>query len=187
MSSGKYDREGFMKIMLALKSNYRNFPARDPESQEVWFQMLKDIPIKDLRNAVIKLISESEFPPTIADIRKHTVESRGDAIISPSDAWGEVEKAIRNFGSYREQEALEELSPLTRRIVKSLGFKNLCYSENQMADRAHFIKLYSGMMETEKKKMQLPDNLRKEIQGREEKNKEKLKENVQNLLEGKDL
>lgn len=73
-------------------------------------------------------------------------------------------KAIGNFGSYREEEALESMSEITRKAVKKLGFRNICLSENSTADRANFRTIYEQMAENEYTAKQIPLNLSKLIE-----------------------
>lgn len=73
-------------------------------------------------------------------------------------------KAIRHFGSYREEEALESMSDLTRNVVRRLGFRNLCMSGNVTADRANFRAIYEQMAEKEHTTKQIQPKLSKLIE-----------------------
>lgn len=178
------NKKQFANIIMALKSNYRTFGADEPEQLDFWFKMLKDVDYNVLQMAVMKLISESPFPPTISEIRKKVSEITQEEILEATDAWGELKKAIRYYGSYREEEALESLSMATKRVVKSMNYKQLCLSDNEMADRAHFIKLYNGLIDRLKKESQLPPDLKKQIDNVK---KKEIQGNVAKLLEGKNI
>lgn len=65
-------------------------------------------------------------------------------------------RAIRRFGSYEEAAALESLPPLTRETVKRLGYRSLCLSENQIADRANFRDLYELLEKREAENSKIP-------------------------------
>ncbi len=144
-------REEFKKVISLLSSAYKNFELATPEDFNAWYFLLKDIPITDLKYAVIKLISESEYPPTIATIRRQAVSVSNPNIraISATEAWEEVETAIMRYGTYREQEALDSLSPLARAVTVRFGYKYLCLEplNNRMATRAQFIKAYEAQAE----------------------------------------
>lgn len=180
------DKKQFSTIIAALKSNYRNFGVETKEQMAFWYEMLKDIEYPVLELAVKKLISEMVFPPTIADIRNAVSETTEDKLPTQSDAWGEVKEAIRKYGSYREEDALKFLSPLTRRAVQGMGWKELCWSENQMADRAHFMRMYETLVDREKKDRVIPLPVKKNINALQA-NKDKIDENVAALLEKKTI
>ena len=72
----------------------------------------------------------------------------------------EVQKAIRYFGSYRVDEALESLSPLARKATERIGFKNMCMSENPEVSRANFRMVYEQLAEREKRDAQMPESLK---------------------------
>jgi hypothetical protein len=81
------------------------------------------------------------------------------------DAWEEVLKAINYYGSYREEDALNSLDDTTRKVVKRLGFRNICMSENIEADRANFRMIYTNQMERDKQAAQLPESLKQLMGG----------------------
>lgn len=178
------DKKQFMYLIAALKSNYRNFGVDSKEQLEFWYDMLKDLDYALAETAVKKLISESAFPPTIADIRKSASETK-EELPTASDAWGEVIKAIRDYGSYREEDAMNSLSDITRMVVKSIGFRELCYSENQMADRAHFMKMYTAMTDRIAKERVLPEDVRQRVL--QIQNQHRLQAGITKLIESKEL
>ena len=75
------------------------------------------------------------------------------------EAWGEVQKAISQYGYYRQEEALESLTPIVREAVKRLGFRGICLDENQDAVRAHFFKIYSSLIERKTNDAKLPPSI----------------------------
>lgn len=176
------DKTKFINLIKGVKSVYPNFGVKSPEQVEFWYTMLKDIPYETLSVAVKKHISQNKWPPTIADLREQASETR-EELPSASDAWGEVQRAIRHYGSYREQEALESLPPIIRRTVKGLNYKSLCLSENEMADRAHFFKTYNAMAEREKKDSMLSTDVKLAIEG----NRQRTDQVIGKLLEGKSI
>jgi hypothetical protein len=53
------------------------------------------------------------------------------------------------------------------KIVENMGWQNLCMSENEMADRAHFTKAYDTMQKREKQIAMISGNNIKMIQQEE--------------------
>lgn len=136
----------------------------DADAFKVWYSLLQDLDYTIAQAAIQKYMLINEFPPTIADIRKNAVSVQAGDRKTWSEGWEEVMKAIGNFGSYREEEALESMSEITRKAVKKLGFRNICLSENITADRANFRTIYEQMAENEYTAKQIPLNLSKLIE-----------------------
>lgn len=136
----------------------------DADAFKVWYSLLQDLDYTIAQAAIQKYMLINEFPPTIADIRKNAVSVQAGDKKTWSEGWEEVMKAIGNFGSYREEEALESMSEITRKAVKKLGFRNICLSENSTADRANFRMIYEQMAENEYTAKQIPLNLSKLIE-----------------------
>lgn len=136
----------------------------DADAFKVWYSLLQDLDYTIAQAAIQKYMLTNEFPPTIADIRKNAVSVQAGDKKTWSEGWEEVMKAIGNFGSYREEEALESMSEITRKAVKKLGFRNICLSENSTADRANFRTIYEQMAENEYTAKQIPLNLSKLIE-----------------------
>ena len=79
------------------------------------------------------------------------------------DAWGEVIKAINHFGHYRQEEALASMHEPVALAVKRMGWRDLCLSENGMADRAHFLRIYETMEKRTAEDNLLPAPLKETI------------------------
>ena len=145
------DLQVFVKCISVLEKSYDKFNiTNDKDKLMLWYEMLGDRSEIEFMLGVKKYIKSSEFAPTIAGIKKAIADIITSQAPDGMEAWNELQMAIRRFGMYREQEALESLSDRTRRVVKSLGFKNLCISENQMADRAHFLRMFESMSSRER-------------------------------------
>ena len=156
-------RNEFKIIIAILSSNYSRFGLETKEQFDFWFSMFADTEYGTMQIAIRKLLFENKFAPTIAEIRQALVDVTVHKSINNADAWEEVQRAIKKFGSYREKEALTSLSATTKRVVKAMGFKTLCLSEDQMADRAHFLKMHSQVSEREQKDALIPADLKKQI------------------------
>lgn len=153
----------------------------DSDSLNVWFSLLQDLDYIVAQAAIQKYMLTNKKCPTIADIRELSTSITVGEKPLWSDGWEEVLKAIRKFGSYRESEALESMSETTRRAVQRLGFKNICMSENIMADRANFRMIYEQIAEREHTARQIPMKLNNLIESIQQKGMDN-----GNLLEMKD-
>ena len=137
--------DDFMKIATYMKTAYPNSRVLpDDPSIMLWFRMLEDLDFKECENAILQHASESKFPPSISEIRQKCAKSRVD-IPDWAEAWEKVQKAIRYYGAYRDDEAMESLDEVTRTAVRRMGYKSLCYSDikNSETDRAQFREIYN--------------------------------------------
>ena len=154
----------FAKFAMAMRSCYpkENLLPSD-EAMDIWFQMLADIPYQVASAGLQQWVQINRWSPSIADIRAMILEVKHGEIADWSQGWEEVQKAIRNFGMYRPDEALESMSAVTKRVVSRLGFKNLCLSENQEADRANFRQIYQAEAERDRKNAVLSADIKNRI------------------------
>lgn len=154
------NKQEFGLFAAALKTYYpREALLPNNQAMELWYKQLSDIPYHIAEMSLNKWVATNKWSPSIADIREMAVTIKSGEKPQWSDGWEEVLKAIRCFGSYRETEALESMSELTRLSVRRLGFKNLCMSENIMADRANFRMIYEQMADRDYNAKRLPVNL----------------------------
>ena len=164
-------KKEFAIFSMALKTYYpRENILPNEQAMELWFFQLQDIPYDVAQAGLQKWVALNKWSPSIADIREMASGITQGDLPDWGDAWEEVCKAIRRYGSYRSEEALESLSPLTRKATQRIGFTNLCLSENQSADRANFRMIYEQMAEREKNDAKLPRSLKAliaQVQNRE--------------------
>jgi len=112
------------------------------EAVEVWAVMLSDVSFDTAKLALQRLIATNKFPPSIAEMRESIAAIIYTPLPDSGDAWGEVIAAIREYGYYRQSEALASMREPVRMAVQRMGWRELCMSENDMADRAHFLRIY---------------------------------------------
>lgn len=169
------DKKEFALFAAALKTYYpKENLLPNSQAMELWFRQLQDIPYELAEITLEKWVSTNKWSPTIADIREHaTAVKCGDKPLW-SDGWEEVLRAIGKYGSYRETEALQSMTDITRQAVKRLGFRNICMSENIMTDRANFRMIYEQIADREQTAKQLPVNLTNLIEAVRKKEKQML-------------
>lgn len=158
------DKREFAVWAMALKTYYpREQLLPNQQAMELWFRELQDIPA-DIADVVLrKWVSTNKWSPSIAEIREMASTVVNGEAQTWGEAWETVIRAIKKYGSYRPKEALESLDPVTRKCVESLGFRELCISENAMADRANFRMIYETMQKREQVNQQLALPLREAI------------------------
>lgn len=108
--------------------------------------LLLDLDPEPVMAAVRALAAEGErFAPNPGQLRRRAIELVGPRIPSPDQALAEVYQQISAIGSYGTPTWSH---PAIGAGVDALGgWRYLCASEEPMADRAHFLKVY-GNIET---------------------------------------
>lgn len=164
----------FAQFAMALKTFFpRESVLNNNAAMELWYEQLKDIPYQVASAFLSKWVNTEKWAPGIADIRGGCVEITEGAIEDWGHGWEQVERAIRNYGMYRVEEAYESMDELTRSVAKRLGFQNLCTSENFQSDRANFRMIY----EQEANRRKLDRQLNPDVKNFLEEKKQLLLEN----------
>jgi hypothetical protein len=118
---------------------------KDPQPiVAAWSIMLADLDPVVAKVAVIKVCRESAFFPSVAQIVEaaNALDPRSEKLPTAAEAWEEVEQQICAAGIYKPPVFSCDL---VRRAARSIGWLQLCSSENPAADRAHFFRLYESM------------------------------------------
>lgn len=154
-----------IKLLGMIAVAYPNMKEVDDLTVETWYDCLSDIDLEVALAAVKKNILESPFPPTIADIRKQVADvvTLKEDKLDISEAWGEVVKAMQTHGSYSEIEALKSMNPTTKKVVKYMGWREICLSENLGVIRGQFLRMYETVAARERQDRLLPESFKKDI------------------------
>lgn len=158
------EKKEFALIAAKLQTFYPKenlFP--NEASIPLWFNSLQDLPADVLNLAVDKWVALNKWPPKVSELRQMVAEISSPMPAGWGEAWETVIKAIRKHGIWGEKEALGSMDELTRRVVVSMGFKTICMSENPVADRAHFQRIYEQLEKKQKENLALPENTREAI------------------------
>ncbi len=146
------------RVMAWVASNYPNMQQKDLNpTVHLWMRMFSDVPPERFEGAVMKAMARSEFFPTVAAISKALMT---ESDLTPIEAWGEVTKAIRVYGYVREGEALKSMSPMTQNVVRALGWKEICSSEEPEVLRGQFMNHYGTLVNRAKDIAVLPKGQR---------------------------
>ena len=151
------DKKEFSTLAMALRTYYpKEQILPNQQSMELWYRELQDIPYNVAEAGLRKWVATNKWSPTIADFREFSAVIQSGDIPDWGEGWEQVISAIRKFGSYRQQEAMDSLDEITRTCVERLGFKNICMSENITHDRANFRMIYEQLADRKKKEKQIP-------------------------------
>lgn len=152
------NKEKFVKIMTYMCMAYSKELTK--EQLDVWYSFLKIYSDEELNIAVKNLINTKKTLPTIADIKEEIARIKTNDIPEAEDEWQEVLNAVRQFGSYREQEALQDLKPYTSKIVRYIGYQRICAStpDEQTWNKKEFIGEYNALKDKVRNDLQLGMN-----------------------------
>lgn len=159
-------REEFVNLTMILKTAYpRDEMFLDKTTLDVWYEMLKDLPYQQTKLAVTKWIATQKWSPSIAEIRSATFDVSTENRKDWSDAWQDVVYAIRRWGTWDYEKAMQSLDDLTKSVVKRIGgFTMLCEKSGLDADRANFRDIYNTLAKREKEYAQIPVAVREKIE-----------------------
>ena len=141
----------------------------DNEAVTIWYEFLKDIPDEIGLAAVRDWVSRNIWPPHISDIREYAAKQALGEVPDWGTAWATVEKAISRYGYCNEVEAMASLDNITREVVKNLGFRAICMTEEDRKDfiKSQFKDLYNCKVERELRNKQTPPSLQIGTEGQQ--------------------
>ena len=132
---------------------------------DLWLSLFAGDDIELVKSAVGSLISKStdHWAPVVGQI-KHEMLSFTTNILDADQAWEQVIEVLSGYGSYRQLEGMASLDENVAAVVKRMGYMNLCRSENAVADRAHFMKMYDMQKKRTVNTALLPEDAKKYIE-----------------------
>lgn len=138
----------FAEVMLAVTGLWPNWQANQPTFAATE-RLLAGLPYLDVVAAVDSLAVESpRWFPGPGELRVRALELGQPEGGAPAadEAWGEVVRERHRAGMFagtpQSDRQLEWSHPAIAAVVDAMGWAELCVSENEVADRAHFVKLY---------------------------------------------
>lgn len=146
-------------VLQTIKAAYPRFEVI-AETVSVWASFVADMTDDLLLAAIARFISSSDhaFPPSIPEIRSQATEIKREIAGIPSafEAWSELLTAplprpagsvYRLFreGNYVDEDVYTWPHDIVGVVARRLGWPTRFPSgENEMADRAHFVKAYDA-------------------------------------------
>lgn len=113
------------------------YPKKAPPATLLFFEgQLMKLEREPGFAAIEAHVLRSRFFPTLAELVEAASPAPGIAL----EQWGAVCEAIQRVGVYRPPPPFGD--PVTRHCVEVMGWKLLCKSPNDAADRARFCELY---------------------------------------------
>ena len=153
-----------IKIMGMLAAAYPNAKVVTEAQVEVWHECLQDLDTQQTLTATRKHIMESQYYPTIHDIREQ-IAKINMRTLEPGEAWGQVQKAIKHYGYYRELEALASMDPRAAEAARAIGWQQICHTPSDSLGvlRSQYFKIYDGLSKRDYTKALLPRGMQTDI------------------------
>jgi hypothetical protein len=164
MNVDENTRQRVQERIAPLASMFPNWHGT-PETVEAYVQVLADLDPLMLEAAIFQLLSTRlDFMPTAGTIRQtaYDLSDRAAGRLGPYEAWEAVVRAFADVGAYRSPDFDD---PIIGDAVKAVGgWRNLCASDNMVADRARFIDAYTRLSSRRREdEAMLPDMRRRFI------------------------
>lgn len=153
------------KLLAFITAVYPNIDIRQG-TVEAWTELLGDLPYEVAIVGVKKVLAQQEYPtlPAVGKIRSACMDLTTPMLPSAMEAWAEVTRAIGLYGYYRQEEAMAYMSPPVARVVRMLGFRDICLSEEPEILRAQFRKAYETQVTRDREMAALPAGIRDMIE-----------------------
>lgn len=159
-------REEIIMILGIIRTAYPRFYANMSNEEidqtiNLWTEMFAEENPQLVILTVKKLITNLEFPPTIADVKK-AVYKMTDKTDSNTDLWNAIKKAIRN-SAYNYVNEFEKLPDLAKKFVGSpVQLREWALDEeyNDSVVKGQFLKQIEILKEREKDQKTMSQELK---------------------------
>lgn len=149
-------KEQFLKGITFLTIAYNK--EFTEEQVSVWYEFFKEEDYDAFRKAVKRIIPLKQFMPSIAELKQEIATISNPVLqLNAEDEWDNVLKAVKKYGSYRQDEAIQSLKPYTRNIVRQVGYMRICMSENIQWERKEFMELFNTNKERDTETLMLSE------------------------------
>lgn len=124
---------------------------------EVWREHLDDLdPALVFATFDAMVAGENrEFVPNAAQLRHAATQHTSGRAPTVDAAWAEVREQIRKHGHVAPQ-LVTFTHPSIAAVVTALGWQSLCESTNEVADRAHFARMYEARVADDRAGVAVP-------------------------------
>ena len=161
------DKKDIIDTITLLKITYPSSLKDIGETElkmmiEVWYNDFKDTTKEDFNKAIQEIRYTNKYFPSIADIKEKLAKTKTSNLPDAEDEWQDVIRAVRQYGSWSEKEALESLKPYTRKITEYIGFNRICMAtpEEQKWNKKEFVEEYNSLVNKSATNLQIGINER---------------------------
>lgn len=127
--------------------------AQQTATRALYREFLADLPYAAGDAAVRRLIATSKRLPRIAELRVAISIYLHGRAMAGGEAWGEIRRLAEKYGAHRTPRPDWTISggrrldsePTVMAVIDAIGWRVICLSEDQTADRARAIELYEQL------------------------------------------
>lgn len=155
-----------VKLFALISTAYPRseaFRKVSAESVEMWQMCLEDIPFAVAQKALAAHSVNSEFPPSIAEIRRAALQGAVEKRDTAEEAWALVLHALKN-SAYNSVQEFAKLPDICKRCVGSPAvLKEWAIAEGDTAysvARSQFLSAYRTLDKRDTERMMLPPSVR---------------------------
>lgn len=159
-------KQEVVKLFALISTAYPRsdaFRKATPEAVEMWAVCLEDVPFAVIQKALVAHSVNSEFPPSIAEIRRAALQGETEKRDTAEEAWALVLHALQN-SAYNSVEEFAKLPDICKRCVGSPNvLKTWAVSEDEntvSVARAQFLNSYRALDKREQERAMLPPSVR---------------------------
>jgi hypothetical protein len=150
------NKSEIIKALTVLSAAYPRFELTDA-TVSIYVRLLADLDFELLKAATLQCATINTFFPSVAEIRAaaEELQAMAEGIPTEAEAWQNVLQQIGMVGSSGQPQFRH---PLIEQVVRQFGWRNLCMSENQIADRARFMDVFEKLLrDTNRRNRMLPE------------------------------
>mgnify|MGYP001625506002 FL=1 len=157
-------RDEVIKLQMIIQAAYPGYnPPNKTITVDLWDKMLKDWTYCQAEAAVAAFIRTDKrgFPPGIGAIIDKLQMLFGEEDLNEEEAWGMVQRAIRN-STYHAEEEFQKLPRVIQRAIASPSrLAELAAMENMnvTVESSNFKRTYRSVLQSEKEIRKLPPGL----------------------------
>lgn len=150
-----------LEVLAYLEAAYPMYSAGE-HTPAVYIRELGDLPVEQLWLAARTHISLSAFFPSVHELRRAALKALPDrrAARSGREVWETVLQAIQRVGYAGTPEWSD---PLVAEVIRRMGWRRLCLSDNVPAERKHFCDLYDQLLREATDLALLPADVRQTL------------------------
>lgn len=173
----------FTILMQYMASAYN--VQLNEETLAVWYDFFKRYDKETFKNGILQTINQCKRYPSIAELKETiAMQTTPQVGLSGDKEWEKVLESVREYGYYQEEKALNSMEPITRDVVKRIGFKEICMAdENRKYNlRSTFLKSFDNEKQELIRYKNAIKNDTEEMIAIQERNKEVLEGMMSNLI-----
>jgi len=166
------DKEAFKLVSMIKAAFPHSFRQQHDDDFEIMCNVFQFAFDDDNAEHVMKafkvyLKTGGDFSPTPSALSKLMTKGLNPELTETAgQAWEQVYSNLGSYGRERESEGTAELSPIAKQVVRSMGWRYLCNSQNIEWDRKDFVKAYAEMQDVMSSKVAQGQDLNHAIEGK---------------------